>query len=141
MTYQRKRVEVDAFQVTAENQHGEGWPDWLREASEKPRDEVGAVYSKPTTAGDGVYFVLIRFPGWPCFFGLGTWFIRYSDGRLDAHSPEEFQALYEKVGVMPSYAVPEGVVFCDGVAVKVERADVQIPEGLLYDPQRAGGAK
>ena len=100
--YRSTTTEIDAFQFTKKARWAEpsGWPEWLREAWNRPIAEAGSLY--PTN--DGRFF--IRTHKGPQAIAYNDWIIREPDGRLRNLKPDVFEAAYDHV---PEAALdPEG---------------------------------
>jgi len=101
--YRKKPVVVEAFQLTESTiKDRTFWPDWLKAAFDKPRDDRGAVWlqcDEVNTGDDDVsLFTLFRvrmFTG--TLYGVdGDFIVRDESGNIQPCNPATFLKTYEK---------------------------------------------
>ena len=89
--YQRKRVSVDAFQMTASRLgNWVDWPGWLIEAHDIGADENGAIWADGAQAewyiGTESGFLTVS---------PDDWIVRDELGDLTRYTSDRFRKLYE----------------------------------------------
>ena len=97
MKYKKKSMMIEAFQMTREHrQDTSSWPEWLNEACQRNRDEIGAVYrSAPVSIGMG-RFVLVTLGGARVIY-WNYYIMQRRDGRLLVCDPNDFKDNYDIV--------------------------------------------
>lgn len=96
MTYRRKPILVEAFQMTIENRHDNSkWPEWLHEAWNKRPSEIGSLYVLyPEGPTD---LLAIYTPGGGKFVNCNDWIIKDQEGKIYPCDPSIFRKIYEAV--------------------------------------------
>jgi len=100
--FRKKPVEIEAVRFHHTDQSivvfdggsfgPAGFPDWLREACDKPQDQEGAIFA----ASDGYGAVIMTLEG-AHYADPGDWIIRGVKGELYPCKPDIFAATYEAV--------------------------------------------
>lgn len=92
--FTRLPVVVDAFQMTAERRVANtDWPNWMNEAWNRARRELGSVYPEIPGTGDGRLAVMTL--GGEYIVEFDDWVVRDFDGALSWCSAGAFDKLYQ----------------------------------------------
>ena len=93
--YQRRKLEVEAFQLSSEAIADRiNWPIWLDAATKKNRTEIGALFLQQ----EGIFLnVLVGLYKASVKVSPQDWFVLEPEGRLLVMRPEAFEALFEPV--------------------------------------------
>jgi len=96
MKFRKKPVVIEAFQMTAERRvDNSEWPNWLNQAWQIDREEVGSVY--PTEAGTGDGTLTIGTLEGQMRVNFGDYIIQGVSGELYPCKPDIFEKTYEPV--------------------------------------------
>lgn len=89
--FRKKPVEIEAFEATIENLNDyEGWPQWLKDAFQKPFEEAGAFYFLASAP-------MISTLEGQLSVSLNDWIIRGVKGEIYPCKPDIFAATYDQV--------------------------------------------
>jgi hypothetical protein len=91
--YQRRKLDVEAFQLSSEAIADRiNWPAWLEAATKRNRTEIGALFLQQ----EGIFLnvLVVRYKA-SVKVAPQDWFVLEPDGKLVVMRPEAFEALYE----------------------------------------------
>lgn len=95
--YRKKPVIIEAFQMTKKRRQDKSeWPDWLREAWNKPPSSEGAVWAEWYLQSDGTDRIRIRTLEGGYVVSWNDWIIKGVQGELYPCKPDIFEQTYEK---------------------------------------------
>lgn len=109
--YRRKPLTIEAFQMTEEARlNRDSWPDWVKEAFEKPYGLLGSIWFKHSSVNEvGTYFEIAEpftdvenlIAGYP----LGEYIVRMESGEITAISSERLELDFELINehLSPEY--------------------------------------
>ncbi len=98
--FRKKPVVIEAFQMTKRRRtDNSDWPEWLNDAWNKDRGEVGAVY--PTVPGDGLCTLSIRTLEGNHEVSWDDFIIQGVELELHPCKPDIFHKTYEEVDEAP----------------------------------------
>jgi len=98
MKFKKKPIEVEAFQMTeARRRDNSEWPNWLHEAWNEPRLEIGSLSPLNYPNSDGTDTLLLGTLEGVMNVRWGDWIVRGIQGELYAVKPDIFAATYELV--------------------------------------------
>lgn len=96
--YREKPVVIEAFQMTEERrQDNAEWPNWLHQAWQKEREEVGSVGASAFPNSDGTDRLVIHTLEGYMLVGWGDYIIQDIKGEIYPCKPDIFEASYEPV--------------------------------------------
>ena len=98
MKYRKKPVIIEAFQITQETRlNNIDWPEWLNEAWNKDRGEVGSVSPSKYPVSDGNDELFLRTPEGLRLVSFNDFIIQGVNGELCPCKPDIFEKTYEPV--------------------------------------------
>lgn len=112
MAYAKKRVEVEAFQVTPMALAGPDWPAWITRAALAPQNQPGSLHAvNPDVPPEQFYEPAAgKDSGLRAETVAGTAIVRFGDwlvhdaasGLLDVVGPDRFAEVYEEIPEGPT---------------------------------------
>ena len=98
--FRKKPIIIEAFQMTVERRNNNvDWPEWLHEAWNKTKLEVGGLYKigRFDDADESAQKLFIKTLEGAMVVGWGDWIIRGVNGELYPCKPDIFEKTYEEV--------------------------------------------